>query len=642
MAVVTFTNQYRHYLLGSRFTLRSDHSALQWVRNFKEPRGQLARWLEHLGQFDFDLIHRAGKKHQNADALSRADLAQEGKQPNPHEWEEFHEEVDNVEDLTPSRPLELVPKVEVRMITRAQRRKLKEKKLAEEKEALEKRNGDRELTVLNGDTGVPVKTAEVAVPELDEVAEHSEFKLPTDEELGNLEEKFVLENADTLREAQAADPESRSLLDWLKHSGWPEKNELDAQSPSLKNYISLKRELFIRDGVLFLRNQREEGVAESFRLVVPRNLRSQILELYHNSIYGGHMGVEKTYDRVRKKFHWYAMKKDVRIYIQKCLACEEHKRAGRKAKFPLSHYVVGYPLDRVGMDILGPFPITGRGNKYVLVIGDYFTKWMEAYALPDQTAETVATRFVNEFVARLGVPLKMTSDQGRNFVSEIMVNVCQLLGVDKARTTPYRPQSNGLVERFNGTILKMLRAYVSYKPTEWDEYLPLLTAAYRATPHSATGFSPNYLMLGREVSIPMDLAYPLLPREFVTTTGYAQEMEEALYEAYGRVRKSLKVAAERQKRLYDTAIVENVYEKGDVVYMLNAVKTHKLSPAWEGPFVVLQPKGGPLYLIRGSRRSLVAHQDRLKAYRPEKLPNWAKKIQRELKKTQEGGQEAED
>jgi len=114
-----------------------------------------------------------------------------------------------------------------------------------------------------------------------------------------------------------------------------------------------------------------------------------------------------------------------------------------------SQYVVGAPMERLAMDILGPLPLTPRGNKFVLVVTDYFTKWTESYVIPNQEATTVAEKLVSEFVCRFGVPREIHSDQGSNFESKVMTAVCKLLDIDKTRTTPLHPQSDGQVERYN-------------------------------------------------------------------------------------------------------------------------------------------------------------------------------------------------
>ena len=131
-------------------------------------------------------------------------------------------------------------------------------------------------------------------------------------------------------------------------------------------------------------------------------------------------------------------------------------RHARRRRAPMQSGLVGTPMQRVAMDILGPLPVTAREKKYVLVVSDYFTKWVEAYPMPNMEAKTVAELFVNQFIARFGVPDILHTDQGRNFESLLMKETCQLLGVQKTRTSPYHPQSDGLIERFNRTLFNML------------------------------------------------------------------------------------------------------------------------------------------------------------------------------------------
>ena len=170
------------------------------------------------------------------------------------------------------------------------------------------------------------------------------------------------------------------------------------------------------------------------------------------------------------------------------------------------------PMQRVAMDILGPLPETPRGNKYILVIGEYFTKWKEAFPLKDTEALTIAKVFVNEFVCRFGVPDSLHTDQGRNFEAKVLKEVCQLLGVKKTRTTPYHPQSDGLVERFNRTLLDMLSMAVRDDEHDWDLLLPTLLFAYRTSCHATTGATPFELMLGRDARLPEDVLFSIPAR----------------------------------------------------------------------------------------------------------------------------------
>ena len=153
------------------------------------------------------------------------------------------------------------------------------------------------------------------------------------------------------------------------------------------------------------------------------------------------------------------------------------------------------PLERVAMDILGPLPETPRGHRYILVRGDYFTKWKEAFPLRDMKAISIARVLVNEFICRLGyltifIYIYIYTDQGKNFESKLVNDVCILLGVRKTRTSSYQPQSDGLVERFNKALLEMLSKTVLEKERDWDLFLPSLLFAYRTSAHETPGTTP--------------------------------------------------------------------------------------------------------------------------------------------------------
>lgn len=155
--------------------------------------------------------------------------------------------------------------------------------------------------------------------------------------------------------------------------------------------------------------------------------------------------------------------------------------------------------------------MTEQGNRYILVIGDYFTKWTEAFAIPDQEAETVAKKLVHEFICRLGVPIQVHSDQGRHFESALFNEMNKLLGIQRTRTSALHPQSDGMIERFNKTVGNMLATLVEKDQKNWDKVLPLAMMAYRSADQETTSYSPNMMMLGRKARLPVDLVYGSLP-----------------------------------------------------------------------------------------------------------------------------------
>ena len=203
-----------------------------------------------------------------------------------------------------------------------------------------------------------------------------------------------------------------------------------------------------------------------------------------------------------------------------------------KSRAPLKSVVAGYPQQIVAVDIVGPFPESEEGNRYILVASDYFTRWMEAYAIKNQEAKTVARKLTDEFFFRFGPPEQLHSDQGRSFESDVVAEMCRLLGVVKTRTTPYHPQSDGLVERLNRTLLQMLATAVEDKAMNWDSHLRRLCIAYNSSIQPTTGYTPFYLMFGRQVRMPVDIMYGTPNPELTTPSKYAAELRKDLENAY--------------------------------------------------------------------------------------------------------------
>lgn len=188
----------------------------------------------------------------------------------------------------------------------------------------------------------------------------------------------------------------------------------------------------------------DEGIlynieSEPARLVIPQKLVKQVIEQHHDTIFSGHQGIKKTIGVLKQRYYWPTLTKDVKDYVSRCVSCYQRKSAAR-AKAPLGKIQPATePFELVSLDIVGPLPLTNNRNRYLITFVDYLTRYCEAIPIPDQTAETVAKEFVHKIITRYGVPKRLLTDQGRNFISALFKGVCTLLGVKKIQTTPYHP-----------------------------------------------------------------------------------------------------------------------------------------------------------------------------------------------------------
>ena len=223
----------------------------------------------------------------------------------------------------------------------------------------------------------------------------------------------------------------------------------------------------------------------------------------HNSPIGGHFGRERILKSIRSRMDWPGVVKDVNQLCASCPVCQKACPAST-TKAPLHPLpIIKEPLGHIAMDIVGPLKRSKKGNKYILVLMDYATKWPEAFPLRNILTETIVEHLI-EVTARLGVPSELLTDNGTNFISRVMQQFCTMTGMKQIKTSLYHPQTNGMVERFNATLKRLLRKLVNNPGAEWDECLPYVLWAYRGTVHKTTGFYPYQLLFGKEMRMPLD------------------------------------------------------------------------------------------------------------------------------------------
>ncbi|XP_039350382.1 uncharacterized protein LOC120374581 [Mauremys reevesii] len=335
------------------------------------------------------------------------------------------------------------------------------------------------------------------------------------------------------------------------------------------------------------------------QLLVPRCHRRAVMKLARDIPAAGHLGHEKTLARILGRFFWPGVHQEVKNYCNSCPECQLAAPA-RTPKAPL----VPMPLietlfERVAMDLVGPLPKSSAGFQYILVIMDYATRFPEAIPLRTITARTITAELVKVF-ARVGLPREILTDQGTNFTSRLLQQVCELLGIKQLRTSVYHPQTDGLVERFNRTLKEMLRRFPQEDLRRWDQLLPPLLLAVREVPQSSTKFSPFELLYGRRPRGLLDLmreTWEQAPSPAQGLLKYVLQLQERLKQAGALAQENLKAAQDTQAQTYNRDAQTRDFHPGDRVLLLLPSSESKILARWQRPYEVVRKVGPVNYEI---------------------------------------------
>ena len=391
-----------------------------------------------------------------------------------------------------------------------------------------------------------------------------------------------------IKEHQRRDPDLRPIINCLETQELPANDNKARSIPLTIDDYHLSPE-----GVLFHlwtpRTNRRKNVR--LQLVLPKSLRYEILTWAHDDVTGRHFGIKKTYQKMQEKYFWRGMFKDIEHWCMSCVDCEMRKTPKYKRKAPLLPIPVAGPFDRLSVDVLGPFPVSHSGNRYVVCFTEYLTKWPEIFAVPNAEAHVTARLLTTEILPRHGAPRVLLSDRGKNFLSKLVLETCRLMNTKKVKTTAYHPQTNALVERFNGTIAQALSMYVSSDLKDWDQHIPSLLFAYRVTPSSSTGDLPFYLLYGRECVTPPDVS--LLPPVKLSSSvdEHRRRIVTQIEESQQLARENIQLTQQKMKHLYDRTAKDPDFQVGQKVCVYIPRRCKGLSPKlmhnWHGPFRII-------------------------------------------------------
>lgn len=429
-------------------------------------------------------------------------------------------------------------------------------------------------------------------------------------------------NADALTRCYATIGRLVPSIDYTK------LREYQRKDPGMKNTIQdlvdhKPSEFYLigDNGVLYKRERKSGG--EKLLALIPNSLVKDIIRLYHDTPLGGHQGSERTYQNLREKCFFPNMSDKISEYVKRCERCAKAKKTGIT---PVADIIpiraVQSLFEKTGIDVLGPITSSIPDNyKYIMTFTCYLTKFAVAVPLTSINAQETSAKFTHEIVFKYGAPRSLISDRGSNFMSEVFRNTCELLGIDRLHTTSYHPATNGLVERFNGTLANLLRASLpDNRLHEWPSVLPAILFAYNSTKHPVTKFSPFYLMHGR---IPNDSLANLKPAGVMYDDN--PSFDKALHRQLLRARKlaSSNIAEEAEKMKETAHSTKHEIKVGEIVLLKREVfplgKPKKLHDRYLGPYRVTR-KTSPVNVIitemGGGNKTIHTHVNRLKKFRP--------------------------
>ena len=571
MAIVLALRKFRDFVYGTHFTIFSDHYGLQFLKSKQTPSPQMQRWWWETSEYDCDVVYRKGEINI-ADPLSRLVSREELERAQMTEIDALDLRVCNGE---------LADEFEV------------EKIIGKRFDA----NNKVEYLVKWKGYGLREATWEprknMHCPKLVRAYE-AQWRREQQAAEAKLQTKLMA-TLDRTKVAQAQRDD-----DWCKRvrrcmankSGNKGDQKNDDDDVFVKKEAQLCKE---RDGLLYRVQKGKE------LLVIPKVQRGCILDELHSSLFGGHLGVERTLTRITQNYWWPGVKQDVKEYIRTCPACNARNHGQRHEAPPLAPEPrISRPFERIGIDFMEE-PQSARGNHAVLVVIDHATKWVEAKACSDETAETAARFVFENIICRHGAPKEIWSDRGKCFTGEVMAHLSKLCGIEQRFTSGYHPQTNGLTERMNRTINEMLAKAVADNQRNWDELLPALVWSYNTSKHSATGYSPFELNHGHAPVLPLDAklqddSVPLRASEWVRTLGEQVKMLQNANLA------NQKKAAAAQAAQYNKDKKRAAQIKvGDLVHWrrprIGPELNRKLVSIWRGPFTVTEKLGDVNYRL---------------------------------------------
>ena len=569
-AVTEKFSDYLHY--GPPFEVFTDNNPLTYVLTSAKLNASGLRWVAQLASYQFAINYRSGKKHIDADYLSR------------------HPTLD-----------------------------------------FEKRVGDKHKTLTSNDINVVFSNA--SKNNLPNYIYGNIETLSFQEDNSNIKQIDVNE----LSEEQKADDTIGPVYNALLSKEHFTPKTLKQFNRSSQLLLRQKKKIMLEKGVLVRKT------VSNTQIILPKVYHNLVYEELHEKM--GHLGSEKVIELARKRFYWPYMQKEIEFYIRKKCRCIVSKKPNIPEKAFLIPVYVTSPFEMISIDFLHLDRCKG-GFEYALIVCDHFTRFVQIYPTKNKSAKAAADQMFNKYILSYGFPQRIHHDQGKEFNNNLFDRLHKLSGISASRTTPYHPMGDGQPERMNRTLINMLKCLGENEKVNWKDHLPKLAFAYNSTINKSTGFSPFYLMFGRESRLPIDLIFEIEldnHRSNVTYDKFVEEWKNSMQQAVDIAKKNISRGNLTNEKYYNKKVKSTDIKIGDDVLLRNHKEkggTGKLRSHWERtvynvidkdeklPVFTIRPKNAEKPVKRVHRNNIMGCNYLL----PEELPKEVKKIKKQKKK----------
>lgn len=568
-------NYFRPYIFGTKFLVKSDHRPLSYLFSMKNPSSKLTRMRLDLEEYDFEIQYIKGTDNVCADALSRIDF-------------------NDIKELTNT-----VATIN-KMTTRSETRKTSQPTII----ASDKNNKESK----------PIKIYEVMNAFEVRKFPHLKFKLNTSApqcivkkgkraiikfELLNY---FVNENLDLTQVFSRLEKEANeysivqiqlslndSIFNTISIQGFKEITE-----KSIKNI--------------------EIALTPIIKIIYNNEEKTELIDKYHNDpMFGGHCGTKRLYYKMRSKYHWKYMTKDIAKFVKSCIKCQENKSL-EKSKEKLS--ITPTPqkaFDIVQIDTIGPLPKSDQGNEYVVTIICELTKYLVTVPIPNKRATTIAKAIFENFILIYGPMKQITTDRGTEYLNSTITELCKLLGIGHNTSTAYHHRSLGTIERSHRTFNEYIRSYINEKRNDWDDYLNFFTYFFNTTPSTAIGGYCPFQLIFAKLPENFDFLCSDIIDPIYNIDAYEKEIKYRLQFANQRAQQIVKHNKLMRKINYDTKAKPQIVKPADLV-LVERNPRHKLEPLYKGPYKVKNLENPNVRLTDEEGNEVLVHKDKIKKF----------------------------